>query len=186
MCTVHPNAVSRPSQQGRAHFPPGETEAPGTMDSVPGEECPQVTTYKLLRLSLVPNTSAEVGHQNILSPKPYHATQGPPSRNSTRSTQQSAPRLFFLFPHHPTIPLTEDGNSTLDPVFPSAATSRLLILSQPHANVQKPGYGGKAFSPGMRTVLQPNLSIKGGQILRESRRETHTTENANLPTKDNL
>lgn len=151
------------------------------MYSVPGEECPQVTTYKHLRLSLVPNTSAEVGHQNILSLKPYHPAQGPPSRNSTQSTQQLAPRLF-LFPHHPTVPFTKDGNPTLDLVFPSAATSRLLILSQPHAIVPKPGYGGKAFSPGMRTVLQPNLSITGGQILRESRTD-RTTESANLPTK---
>ena len=80
---------------------------PRTMYSVPGEECPQVTTYKLLRLSPVPNTSAEVGHQNILSPKPYHPAQGPPSWNSTQSTQQLAPRLF-LFPHHPTVLFTKD------------------------------------------------------------------------------
>lgn len=146
------------------------------MSSVPGEECPQVTTHKLLRLSLVPNTSAEVGHQNILSPKPCHPAQGPPSQNSTRSTQKLGPRFFFLFPHHPTVPFTEDGNPTLDPVFPSTATLRLFILSQPHAkSVLKPGYGGKAFSPRMRTVLQPNLSITGGQILHESRtdRDTH-------------
>ena len=94
---------------------------PRTMYSVPGEECPQVTTYKLLRLSPVPNTSAEVGHQNILSPKSYHPAQGPPSWNSTQSTQQLAPRLF-LFPHHPTVLFTKDGNPTLDLAFPSAAT----------------------------------------------------------------
>lgn len=103
------------------------------MSSVPGEECPQVTTYKLLRLSLVPTLLQKSATQSIQAPSPAIITESTiPELNPVYT--ELAPRFFFLFPHHPTVPFT-DGNLTPRPVFPSTATLRLFILISPMPSV---------------------------------------------------